>query len=114
VAARVSRLAKRAGVKLTMRVLRRGFGSHYAEKVSAQVLQRLMRHASITTTMTFYANVDTAVEEAILGKRGATPQRNSLCNTPSVEGPEVGCRPDPEGHASDALSRGEAGTQETS
>jgi integrase len=77
VAARISRLARQAGVKLTMRVLRRGFGCRYAARVPAQVLQRLMRHASITTTMTFYANVDDAVEEAVLGKR------NTLCNTPS-------------------------------
>src|SRR5262249_26445796 len=62
-------LAKQAGVKLSMRSLRRGFGCRYAGKVPAQVLQRLMRHANIATTMAFYANVDDAVEEAVLGRK---------------------------------------------
>jgi integrase len=78
VAALVSRLAKEAGVKLTMRVLRRGFGCRYAAEVPAQVLQKLMRHSSITTTMDYYANVDRAAEEAVLGRR------NRKCNTPSL------------------------------
>jgi integrase len=73
---RVIRLAKKAGVKLTMHSLRRGFGCRYAGKVPAQVLQRLMRHSNIATTMAFYANVDAAVEEAVLG-----PQRNTSRNT---------------------------------
>lgn len=65
-----------------MKELRKGFGCHYAGKVSAHVLQRLMRHAEIKTTMSYYANVDAAVEEAVLG-----PQRNSLRNTrPAAEG----------------------------
>jgi integrase len=66
---RVIRLARRAGVKLTMRTLRRGFGCRYAGRVPAQVLQKLMRHASVTTTMTYYANVDDAAMEAVRGKR---------------------------------------------
>src|SRR5262249_3599669 len=57
---RVVYLARRAGVKLTMRSLRRGFGCRYAGKVPAQVLQRLMRHANIATTVDYYANVDDA------------------------------------------------------
>jgi integrase len=72
---RVPRLARKAGVKLTYHTLRKGFGCRYAGKVPAQVLQRLMRHASIRTTMAYYANVDEAVMEAVLG-----PQRNSSCN----------------------------------
>jgi integrase len=68
---RVIRLAKRAGVKLSMRTLRRGFGCRYAGRVPAQVLQKLMRHASISTTMTYYANVDDAAMAAVRGKRRA-------------------------------------------
>lgn len=68
---RITALAKKAGVKLTMKTLRRGFGCRYAAKVSAQVLQRLMRHSDIKITMTYYANIDDAVEEAVLGKRAA-------------------------------------------
>jgi len=77
VSQRIIRLARKAGVKLTMRTLRRGFGCRYAGHVPAQVLQRLMRHSSITITMDYYANVDAAVEEAVLGN-----QRNSSRNTP--------------------------------
>jgi integrase len=73
---RVIRLAKKVGVRLTTRALRRGFGCRYAGKVPAQVLQKLMRHASIKTTMEYYANVDDAVEAAVLGDR-----RNSSRNS---------------------------------
>lgn len=73
---RIIKLAKLAGVKLSMHSLRKGFGCHYAGKVPAQVLQRLMRHANIGTTMGFYANVDAAVEEAVLGAKRNT-SRNS-------------------------------------
>jgi integrase len=64
---RVIRLAKLAGVKMTMKTLRRGFGCRHAGKVSAQVLQKLMRHSDIRITMDYYANVDEAAEEAIFG-----------------------------------------------
>ena len=73
---RVVRLAKRAGVKLTMHSLRKGFGCRYAGQVPAQVLQKLMRHSNITLTMNFYANVDDAVMEAVLGA-GRNSSRNS-------------------------------------
>ena len=76
---RIVNLAKKAGVKLTMRSLRRGFGCRYAGKVPAQVLQRLMRHANIQTTVSYYANVDAAVEEAVLG-----PSRNATRNSKGV------------------------------
>lgn len=72
---RVTELARRAGVRLTMKELRKGFGCRYAGRVPAQVLQKPMRHASIKTTMDFYANVDEAVEAAVLGA-----QRNGLRN----------------------------------
>jgi integrase len=72
---RVTDLALKARVRLTMHSLRRGFGCRYAGKVSAHVLQRLMRHANIKTTLDYYANIDLAVEEAVLG-----PQRNGLRN----------------------------------
>jgi integrase len=82
VSQRVIRLAARAGVKLTMKALRRGFACCYASKVSAQVLQKLMRHADIKTTLAFYANVDDAVERAVLGDSGNSPaSRNSLRNS---------------------------------
>jgi integrase len=75
---RVLALAKKAGVKLSMHTLRKGFGCRYAGKVPAQVLQKLMRHANIKTTMDYYANVDEAVEAAVLGER---------CNSSRNTGP---------------------------
>jgi integrase len=82
---RVAALAKQAGVKLTMHTLRKGFGCHYAGKVSAQVLQKLMRHSSIRTTMDYYANVDDAVMEAVLGN-GRNGSRNSQAEpTPQTQ-----------------------------
>jgi integrase len=85
ITSRVVALARAAGVKLTIKSLRRGFGCRYAGKVPAQVLQKLMRHADIKTTMAYYANVDDAVEEAVLG-----PKRNRLRNRPGRKGPEAG------------------------
>jgi integrase len=82
---RIRALARAAGVKLTMKTLRRGFGCRYAGKVPAQVLQKLMRHSNIAITMDYYANVDAAVEEAVLG-----PQHNTAHNTtPGAAGPAV-------------------------
>ena len=62
---RVIALARKAGVPLTMRSLRRGFVTRYAETQPAQVVQRLARHADIKTTMDYYANVDRAAEQAV-------------------------------------------------
>jgi integrase len=79
----VRKIAGKAGVRLTFKSLRRGFGCRYAGKVSAQVLQRLMRHANIKTTMDYYANVDDAVVDAVLGPK--SPQCNTRRNTNSPE-----------------------------
>jgi integrase len=81
---RVSRLAKRVGVRPTYHTLRKGFGCRYAAKVPAQVLQRLMRHQNIRTTVGFYTNVDDAVVEAVMGAqrgagRGAKDSADSNC-----------------------------------
>jgi integrase len=99
VSSRVRKIAQAAGVKLTFKSLWRGFGCRYAGKVSAQVLQRLMRHASIKTTMDYYANVDEAAMEAVLG-----PKRNRLRN----KGGEANAIPLSEGGASDC---GEVATE---
>jgi integrase len=72
---RIADLAKAAGVKLSMKSLRRAFGCYYAARVSAQVLQKLMRHGDIKTTLDYYANVDDAAEEAVLGP-GRKQSRN--------------------------------------
>jgi integrase len=79
---RVIKLAKLAGVKLTMRTLRKGFGCYYAARVPAQVLQKLMRHADIKTTMAYYANVDDAVEAAVAARNG--PRASPLSEQEAV------------------------------
>ena len=58
-------LALKAGLRITLHDLRRSFGSRYAAVVPAQVLQRLMRHANIRTTLEFYTDLDDALDEAI-------------------------------------------------
>jgi integrase len=74
---RVAHLARHAGVRLTYHSLRKGFGCRYAGRVPAQVLQRLMRHANIKTTMEFYANIDVAVEEAVFGPKDNVPRNGT-------------------------------------
>jgi integrase len=66
VSRKFGRLAKKAGLKISLHDLRRSFGSRYAAVVPAPVLQRLMRHADIKTTLVFYTNVDDVLGEAIL------------------------------------------------
>jgi integrase len=66
VSRKFGKLAKKAGLKISLHDLRRSFGSRYAPHVPAPVLQRLMRHADIKTTLAYYTNVDDALEEAIL------------------------------------------------
>jgi hypothetical protein len=82
---RVRDLARKAGVRLSIHTLRKGFGCRYAGKVPAQVLQKLMRHGNIKTTMDYYANVDDAVMEAVLGA-GCSAARNGDCNQPPRPG----------------------------
>jgi integrase len=58
-------LARKAGLKITLHDIRRSFGSRYAAVVPAQVLQRLMRHADIKTTLQFYTDLDDVLDAAI-------------------------------------------------
>jgi len=63
---RVSRMGERAGVVVNKAAgkfasahdLRRAFGTRWAQRVRPAVLQRLMRHASIQTTMDYYVALD--------------------------------------------------------
>ena len=73
----ITGLARRAGVRLSMKSLRRGFACRLAARVPAQTLKKVMRHADVRTTLEFYANVDQAAEEAVLGsgQDHATPAR---------------------------------------
>jgi integrase len=60
---RVILMAQKAGVKLSMHRLRKGFGCRVAKmlgKGGAAMLHQLMRHSSMQVTMDYYANVDDA------------------------------------------------------
>lgn len=83
---RVRRLARGAGVRLSVRSLRRGFACRYASKVPAQVLQRLLRHASVTTTIGFYSNVDEAAMEAVLGNAADNAGAGGRAESPGKQG----------------------------
>jgi integrase len=66
ISAHISRIAKKAGVRLSMHMLRKGFGCRIAKQLGrgdAPVLHRLMRHSSMQLTMDFYAGVDDALED---------------------------------------------------
>jgi integrase len=65
---RVIFMAKRAGIKLSMHRLRKGFGCRVAKNLgqgNAPILHRLMRHSSMQITMDYYASVDDALNDAI-------------------------------------------------
>jgi integrase len=66
VSRKFTKLARSMGLKVTLHDLRRSFGSRYAAVVPAPVLQRLMRHSDIKTTLAFYVCVDDQLEQAIL------------------------------------------------
>jgi integrase len=82
---RIVKLAKRAGVKLSLHSLRKGFGRYYASRVPARVLQKLMRHAAIKITMDYYANVDAATEEAVRARRCNSSRNTHPARTSQAE-----------------------------
>jgi integrase len=78
----ITKPAKAAGMRPSMKTLRKGFGCRYASVVSAQMLQRLMRHSNISVTMDDYANLDDAAMRAVLGRKRNTSRNGG----PSAEG----------------------------
>jgi integrase len=65
---RVILMAKKAGIKLSMHKLRKGFGCRAAKmlgKGNAPILHSLMRHSSMQVTMDYYASVDDVLQDAI-------------------------------------------------
>jgi integrase len=96
--ARVRGIAQAAGVKLTFKSLRRGFGCRYAGRVPAQVLQKLMRHANIRVTMDYYANVDDAAMQAVLGDKRNVSRNSRPGATPAAD-PAEAVNPTEERHS---------------
>jgi integrase len=99
----VGRIGQRAGV-VTSKAdgkyagchdLRRGFGTRWARKVMPAVLRRLMRHASISTTMSYYVDLDAAdvareLQAQFGGKAAETAApSNTPGNTPQFCPPPV-------------------------
>jgi integrase len=65
---RVLDMARRAGVKLSMHKLRKGFGCRVAKQLgkgNAPVLHTLMRHSSMQVTMDYYASVDDGLQDVM-------------------------------------------------
>jgi hypothetical protein len=88
---RVTELGRLAGVKLTMKSLRRGFGCYWASRVPAQVLQKLMRHSNIRITMDYYANVDDAAMTAVLNRQ-PNSSYNKVADEPAKQEAEDATR----------------------
>lgn len=88
VSATICELGKAAGIKTkdhtdqakvkfaSAHDLRRTFGSRMATRVPAQVLQKLMRHASIQTTLEFYVDLDE--RDLIDAAFGASPESTNV------------------------------------
>jgi hypothetical protein len=70
--------------------LRRSFGTRWAKRVMPAVLRRLMRHASIQTTMAYYVDLDAAdVADQLWAGWGAIG-----ANTPAAGNTVGNTRPD--------------------
>lgn len=71
--------------------LRRAFGTRWAKRVMPAILKRLMRHASIDTTMTYYVDLDSAdVADQLWATFGNTQaDGNTIGNTVSVDHQEI-------------------------
>jgi integrase len=91
-------IGRKAGVKVSERRgkvkhasahdLRRAFGTRWAQRVMPPVLQQLMRHESIQTTMTFYVERDAETTADAVWSAFANTFANSgpaQEKTPSVE-----------------------------
>lgn len=65
----VAKTCRAAGVNATAHDLRRAFGTRWALESKPAVLQRLMRHSSIETTMKYYVQIDADdITELLYGK----------------------------------------------
>ena len=68
----LDKLVKRAGIKkkVTMHIARHSFGNISGDKIPVQMLQKLYRHSSITTTIGYqahfiYKDADDALDSVI-------------------------------------------------
>ena len=76
--------------------LRRSFGTRWAKRVMPAVLQRLMRHAEIATTMKYYVTMDAdSVADELWGKDwdSATLPGNTFGNNRPQQAPKAETAP---------------------
>ena len=69
--------------------LRRTFASRWARKVAPAVLQKLMRHARIDTTMGFYVDLDVDEMADDLWANHPTAQSNTSGNIGPIDAPAL-------------------------
>jgi len=79
-------IAKKAGVFVNDRPagahdLRRSFATRWAPRLAPAVLQKLMRHASITTTMKYYVDLDSQQLAEVLWRSRSGRRRRKSDNT---------------------------------
>lgn len=82
----VSEIGKKAGVVVnkaegkyaSAHDLRRAFGTRWASRVKTPVLQRLMRHAAIQTTMAYYVELDADELAAELWAKHGGPDQGNI------------------------------------
>ncbi|MCC6124719.1 MAG: site-specific integrase [Pirellulales bacterium] len=70
---------------------RRAFGTRWAKRITTPVLQRLMRHANIQTTMSFYVNLDAEeIADNLWADFGQEkPQNGNTCGNTPTEKPLI-------------------------
>ncbi|MEO2018063.1 MAG: site-specific integrase, partial [Fuerstiella sp.] len=66
--------------------LRRSFGARWANRVKPHVLQQMMRHEDIQTTMTYYVKVEAdTMAEAIWSAYNEIPERDHKTSTALIQ-----------------------------
>jgi integrase len=83
----ITQFCRAAGVKGSAHDFRRSFATRWARVLPAQALQRLMRHSSLQTTLTFYVG-DIGLEDQLWAdfgnKTGNTPVQPTEGKTPNT------------------------------
>lgn len=81
---------KKAGKFATAHDLRRTFGERWAKRVMPAVLQKIMRHSKIETTLRYYVQLDVeSVMDAMYGQAGRGAEKVTLPVTPPQETAEI-------------------------
>ncbi len=82
IARTIAAIAEKANCKVTAHDFRRAFGSRWALRVLPPILQKLMRHRSVSTTMKYYVHLDVADLSAALKAWRVNPLVNPRPSEP--------------------------------